>query len=191
MEYRRKCEWHRILEEKGNKWSIPRASWNVATTLPLKKEQSDMQNPECTVLSSSFRVTCYSVFQGCYYSSWILVIITVFRSSKNHFLFPFFKWGSLGDTQMLCRFVIVWIYKTGRKSDIPQRTKRVFLLLSFSPSSPWIAAFPSPSWQREPTPSPSRWLLGMPLFRTQKILPFTVSPENCSDTRSWPGNSLC
>lgn len=33
--------------------------------------------------------------------------------------------------------------------------------------------------QREPTPSPFRWPLGMPLSRTQKILQFMVSSGNC------------
>lgn len=99
---------------------------------------------------------------------------------KVIFFFPFSSEDPVGIYKYYADFWQSEIYKKGRKSDIPQRTKWVFLLLSFSPSSPWIAAFPSPSWQREPTASLSRWLLEMPLFRTQKISLFMVSPKNCS-----------
>lgn len=110
------------------------------------------------------------------YSSWILDTMTVLGSWVIFFFLFHVRnpWGFANAVQNYdhLRFIV--------KEDIsyPTRIKFVFLL-SFSPSSPWIAAFPSPSLQREPTPSPFRWPLGMPLSRTQKILQFMVSSGNC------------
>lgn len=80
--------------------------------------------------------------------------------------------------QMLCRLMTVWDLWERRKSHIPRRIKLAFPLF-FSPSSPWTAAFPSHSLQREPIPSRFRWPLEMPLSRTRKISQFMVSSKKC------------
>lgn len=77
---------------------------NVASTWPLEKDQSDVQNPECPILSSSFRITCYSPFQGYQYSSWIPAIITVFGSYEKSFSSSPFQvripWGYTNTMQI-------------------------------------------------------------------------------------------
>lgn len=74
----------------------------------------------------------------------------------------------------------VWEFQERKESWYPTQDWMSIVTSSCSLSSLWTAAFPSHSLQREPTPSQSRWLLGMPLSRTQKRLQFMVSPENCS-----------